>query len=166
MRNNDRGFTLLEITTTLIIVGIIGLAVSGTLTRIVQDFVIARSVADRMPVVDSSLSVIRRALETKDHTNQVKFIKTVSGFLQMQTDGTAVNLLKGATIKDADDSSYAKEVKFSLNSPTDEAKTDLERLHLDEDIPTLEDLVSWNITVSVSLAEGLPSFEFPISVGK
>ncbi|MDY4163700.1 MAG: type II secretion system protein [Sutterella sp.] len=166
MRNNDRGFTLLEITTTLIIVGIIGLAVSGTLTRIVQDFVIARSVADRMPVVDSSLSVIRRALETKDHTNQVKFIKTVNGFLQMQTDGTAVNLLKGATIKDADDSSYVKEVKFSLNSPTDEAKTVLERLSLDEDIPTLEDLVSWDITVSVSPAEGLPSFEFPISVGK
>ena len=163
MRNNEKGFTLLEMAMTLIIVGIIGLSVTGALTRIVQDFVAARAVAERMPVIDAALSVIRRGLEQEDQIGQEEFIRTEAGHLQMKADGRWVNLLKGAWIKEA-----LKETKYELNK-SQAGIQEIRRLKLADDdsaMPVFSRPVWWDVTVTVSISNELPSLDFPISVGK
>lgn len=162
MRNNEKGFTLLEIAVTLIIVGIMGMAVTSALTRIVQDFVAARAVAERMPVIDAALSVIRRGLEQEDQIGQAD-LRTEDGHLRMTADARKVTLLRGAQITE-----QLKEREYELQK-SDEALNEILRLKLaDEgaDVPDFKKPVWWDLTVTVLLSDELPSLEFPISVGK
>lgn len=161
MRNKEKGFTLLEMAVTLIIVGIIGFSVTGALTRIVQDFVAARAVAERMPVIDAALSVMRRGLEQEDQIGRADF-QTEDGHLRMTADGRTVTLLKGARIKE--------ELKreYELNQ-SEEALKEIRRLKLAEDgsaLPAFSKPVWWDVTVTVLISDELPSLDFPISVGK
>ncbi|MGN1150169.1 MAG: type II secretion system protein J [Sutterella sp.] len=163
MRNNEKGFTLLEIAVTLIIVGIIGLSVTGALTRIVQDFVVARAVAERMPVVDASLSVIRRGLERTGQIESAGLSQTEDKLLQMQTDGGKVSLLQGAQIK-----ALLNKTEYVLNN-SDEAVKELRLLSLigaESELPAFNKPVWWDVTVTVSISDELPPLDFPISVGK
>lgn len=160
MRNKEKGFTLLEMAVTLIIVGIIGFSVTGALTRIVQDFVAARAVAERMPVIDAALSVIRRGLEQEAQIGRAGF-QTEDGHLRMTADGRTVTLLKGARIKE--------ELKeYELNQ-SEEALKEIRRLKLAEDgsaLPAFSKPVWWDVTVTVLISDELPSLDFPISVGR
>lgn len=162
MRNKEKGFTLLEMAVTLIIVGIIGFSVTGALTRIVQDFVAARAVAERMPVIDAALSVIRRGLEQEDQIGRADF-QTEDGHLRMKADGRTVALLKGARIKE-----QLKEREYELNQ-SEEALKEIRRLKLADEgsaLPAFSKPVWWDVTVTVPISDELPSLDFPISVGR
>lgn len=170
MRNKEQGFTLLEITSTLIIVGIIGLAVTGSLTRIVQDFVAARAVAERMPVVDAALSVVRRGLASEDRADRVSFQET-DGYLRMRIGSTEVTLLRDARIKVGADLVGAdfrvRETEHELKLVSDEAKEKLGSLNLNVyEMSALEKAVWRDVTVTVRISEELPLLDFPISVGR
>lgn len=165
MRNKEQGFTLLEIASTLIIVGIIGLAVTGSLTRIVQDFVAARAVAERMPVVDAALSVVRRGLASEDRADRVRFQET-DGYLRMRTGSTEVTLLRDARIKEGEDFCF-RETEHELKLVSDEAKEKLGSLNLNVyEMSALEKAVWRDVTVTVRISEELPLLDFPISVGR
>lgn len=165
MRNKEQGFTLLEIASTLIIVGIIGLAVTGSLTRIVQDFVAARAVAERMPVVDAALSVVRRGLASEDRADRVSFQET-DGYLRMRTGSTEVTLLRDARIKEGADFRF-RETEHELKLVSDEAKAKLGSLNLNVyEMSALEKAVWRDVTVTVRISEELPLLDFPISVGR
>ena len=146
---------------TLIIVGIIGLAVTGSLRRIVQDFVAARAVAERMPVVDAALSVVRRGLASEDRADRVSFQET-DGYLRMRTGCTEVTLLRDARIKEG-----AGETEHELKLVSDEAKAKLGSLNLNVyEMSALEKAVWRDVTVTVRISEELPLLDFPISVGR
>ena len=150
---------------TLIIVGIIGLAVTGSLTRIVQDFVAARAVAERMPVVDAALSVVRRGLASEDRADRVSFQET-DGYLRMRTGSTEVTLLRDARIKEGEDFRF-RETEHELKLVSDEAKEKLGSLNLNVyEMSALEKAVWRDVTVTVRISEELPLLDFPISVGR